>query len=150
MAEDICNFQLKNQQGKTWNSRSLIRSCNKSELYPACKLTGEPAAALWLLAGDTGVLAPWKDFVLLAVEWLENEHFLGQVQCTGPETPVLVAGWVTGEEPSGCLNFTTSSQRASLSLPSKAVQDMNILETKSRAKADSASAHQVCRNVRGP
>lgn len=119
-------------------------------MYPACKLTGEAAAALWLLAGDAGVLAPWKDFVLIAVLWPENEHFLGQVQCSGLGTLVLVAGCVTGEEPSGCLNFTMSSQRASLSLPSKAVHDMNILETKSRAKADSASTHQVCRNVRGP
>ena len=54
-------------------------------LYSACELTGEPAAAVWTLAGDASILAQWKDFVLIAVAWPENEHFLTQVQCTGPE-----------------------------------------------------------------
>ena len=76
--------------------------------------------------------------------------FLYRFGAQGQGTPVLVGGCVTGEEPSGCLNFTMSSQRGSLSLSSKAVHYMNILEKKFRAKAGSASAHQVCRNVRGP
>lgn len=76
--------------------------------------------------------------------------FLYRFSAQGQRTPVLVGGCVTGEEPSGCLKFTMSSQRASLSLSSKAVHYMNILGKKSRTKADSASAHQVCSDVRGP
>ena len=74
--------------------------------------------------------------------------FLYRFGAQGQGTPV--GGCVTGEEPSGCLNFTISSQRGSLSLSSKAVHYMNILEKKSRAKAGSDSTHQVCRNVGGP
>ena len=41
-----------------------------------CELTGEPAAALLMLAGDASILAQWKDFLLITVAWPENEHFL--------------------------------------------------------------------------
>lgn len=89
-------------------------------------------------------------FIVQSLRGQRMSIFLYRFSAIGQRTPVLVGGCVTGEEPSGCLKFTMSSQRPGLSLSSKAVHYMNILGKKSRTKADSASAHSGVQRCERP